>query len=152
MTERMHLNAGPVSQAVFRTARLHKALAARLLRESGLRPGQELVLMTLWQSGPQRLVDLVNTLDSDAATMTRSIARLEKAGLVARRPSETDRRATIVEASEKSLALRPAVENAWAELERLSVSGIPPARQREIIAALSDLEASLTDADESGVS
>lgn len=145
--EPMTLNAGPLSQAVFRTARLHKSIAARLLRESGLRPGQELVLMTLWQKGPQRMVDLVHTLDSDAPTMTRSIARLEKTGLVLRRPSETDRRVTIVESTEASVELRPAVERAWAELERLTAGALTAARQEEILAALTELEANLCPTD-----
>jgi DNA-binding MarR family transcriptional regulator len=144
----MSLNAGPLSQAVFRAARLHKALAGRLLREAHLRPGQELVLMTLWQSGPQRLVDLVQTLDSDAPTMTRSISRLEKAGLVSRRPSPDDRRATIVEATDASLSLRTKVERAWVDLERLTVAGLPAARQAEILDALADLEANLARAGE----
>ncbi|BDZ40181.1 hypothetical protein GCM10025863_27950 [Microbacterium suwonense] len=91
-----------MSHAVFRVARLHKSLAARLLRETGLRPGQELVLMALWRDGPQRLVDLVRRLESDAPSMTRSIARLEKAGLVQRQTSATDRRAVIVEATPRA--------------------------------------------------
>jgi MarR family transcriptional regulator, organic hydroperoxide resistance regulator len=145
----LNLNAGPLSQAIFRAARLHKALAGRLLRAAGLRPGQELVLMTLWQTGPQRLVDLVQTLDSDAPTMTRSISRLEKAGLVSRRPSPDDRRVTIVQATDASLSLRAKVERAWLELERLTVGELPAERQAEILKALANLEANLTRAHES---
>lgn len=144
--EPMPLSAAPLSHAVFRVARLHKSIAARLLRESGLRPGQELVLMTLWHSGPQRLVDLVQTLDSDAPTMTRSIARLERAGLVRRSRSATDRRAVLVEATERSLSIRGAVDSAWAELERLTVGDASAERIGEILQALGELEARLNDA------
>jgi DNA-binding MarR family transcriptional regulator len=138
---------GPLSHAVFRTARLHKALAARLLRDSGLRPGQELVLMALWRDGPQRQVDLVTSLDSDAPTMARSITRLERAGLVARRPSPTDRRAVIVEATPAALPLRAKVEHAWGELERLTAGALSAPRQAEILDALAALEANLTAAE-----
>ncbi|MFC5236692.1 MarR family winged helix-turn-helix transcriptional regulator [Pseudonocardia zijingensis] len=134
---------GPLSSAIFRLARLHKSIAARLLRESGLHPGQELVLMTLWRDGPQRQVDLVRTLDSDAPTMARSIARLEKAGLVRRSPSPSDGRAVIVEATEASLPLREKVEQAWATLERLTVDGLSPQRTSEALALLTELEAGL---------
>lgn len=144
--EPMPLSAAPLSHAVFRVARLHKSIAARLLRESGLRPGQELVLMTLWHSGPQRLVDLVQTLDSDAPTMTRSIARLERAGLVRRSRSATDRRAVLVEATKQSLSIRGAVDSAWAELERLTVGDASAERIGEILQALGELEARLNDA------
>jgi DNA-binding MarR family transcriptional regulator len=132
-----------LSSGIFRVARAHKALAARLLRDAGLRPGQELVLMTLWQEGPQRQVDLVQTLDSDAPTMARSIARLERAGLVRREPSPTDRRATIVEVTKAGLALRHQVEAAWASLERLTVGSMSSDRRAETLRVLADLEANL---------
>lgn len=103
--------------------------------------------MTLWQHGPQRQVDLVATLDSDAPTMTRSIARLERAGLVRRRPSPTDRRSAIIEATEAGLALRQQVEAAWALLERITVGSLSARRVNEIEAALGDLEANLAAAE-----
>lgn len=139
----------PLSQAVFRLARLHKSVAAQLLRDTGLRPGQELVLMTLWAAGPQRLVDLVQSLDSDAPTMTRSIARLEKAGLVTRSASPLDGRVVIVQATEVSLSLRPRVDAAWAALERVTVGEASPQRQSELLRALSELESHLGSTDES---
>ncbi|MCP2267393.1 MarR family winged helix-turn-helix transcriptional regulator [Promicromonospora thailandica] len=134
---------GPLSHAVFRVARLHKALAGRLLRETGLHPGQELVLMTLWADGPQRQVDLGETIDWDAPTVARSLSRLERNGLVRRSPSPSDRRVLIVEATEASLALRPQVERAWTELERLTVGALSGPQQAEIREALDLLERTL---------
>lgn len=148
MVDEPDFGAGPVSSAIFRLARAHKATAARLLRDAGLRPGQELVLMTLWQQGPQRQVDLVHALDSDAPTMARSIARLEKAGLVQRRASPTDGRAMIVEATRASRRLRRQVETAWAELEQRTVGSMTPARRAELIRLMADLEANLTAAED----
>ncbi|GAA4994130.1 hypothetical protein GCM10025734_23870 [Kitasatospora paranensis] len=78
---------GPISHAIFRLARLHRMHAGQLLRRIGLHPGQELVMMHLWELGAQRQTDLVRLLDSDAATMTRTVQRLEQAGFVRRRPS-----------------------------------------------------------------
>lgn len=147
MPEQHSFAAAPVSSAIFRVARAHKALAARLLRQTGLRPGQELVLMTLWQHGPQRQVDLVHALDSDAPTMVRSIARLEKSGLVRRRPSPTDRRVSIIETTEAGHALRQPVEAAWAELERVTAGSLSGRRQRDAVAVLRDLEANLAATD-----
>lgn len=143
MDEPKGLDEHPLSFAIFRVARLHKALAGRLLREAGLRPGQELVLMTLWQSGPQRQVDLVETLDSDAATMARSIARLAKAGLVRREPSPTDGRVVIVHPTQAALELRQQVTDAWAELERATAGDLTEGRTAAVLEALADLEANL---------
>lgn len=147
MDETTPANAAPLSDAVFRVARLHRNVAAQLLRDTGLRPGQELVLMTLWSEGPQRLVDLVRTLGTDAPTMTRSIARLEKAGLVARSRSPLDARAVIVEATAASRPLRPKVEAAWARLEQLTAGSASARRQDEILRMLTELESRLTRTD-----
>lgn len=136
-------SAAPLSHAIFRVARAHKALAARLLRDAGLRPGQELVLMALWNHGPQRQVDLAQNLDADASTMTRSIVRLEKAGLVRREPSATDGRSMIVHLTGAGRALRGQVTDAWRDLERTTAGRLSGERVTEILEALADLEANL---------
>lgn len=137
------MSATPLSYAIFRVARAHKALAARLLQKAGLRPGQELVLMSLWNQGPQRQVDLAQNLDADAPTMTRSIARLEKVGLVRREPSATDGRATIIHLTDAGRALHQQVTDAWRELERITAGELADERIAEILHALDDLEANL---------
>lgn len=58
-------------------------------------------------------------LDSDAATMTRTVQRLEQAGLVRRRPWPTDKRASLVEPTAASHALRREVEGVRSRLEGL---------------------------------
>jgi MarR family transcriptional regulator, organic hydroperoxide resistance regulator len=133
----------PLSHAIFRVARLHKALAGTLLRQAGLHPGQELVLTTLWTRGPQRLVDLVAAVESDAPSMTRSVARMERAGLVSRTRSASDGRIVIVEATEASLVLRARVESAWRELERVTVQSLTPDQRELAMTALATLEEGL---------
>ncbi len=135
--------AGPVSHAIFRVARLHRMIAGQLLRPLGLHLGQELVMMHLWELGPQRQTDLVRLVDSDAATMTRSIKRLENAGFVRRRPCPDDKRAVIIEPTAASQALRREVERIWAELEGASTGDLTPAQQSETLHALQRLEDNL---------
>jgi DNA-binding MarR family transcriptional regulator len=130
---------GPVSHAVFRLARAHKELAGRLLRDIGLYPGQELLLMQLWEAGPQRQVDLLRTLGSDAATMTRSVQRLERAGLVSRSRNATDARSVIVTATAASEPLRAAVEQAWRTLEESTTGGADQQDRAEAVALLDRL-------------
>jgi DNA-binding MarR family transcriptional regulator len=134
---------GPISHAIFRVARLHKTLAGSLLRRTGLYPGQELVMMHLWDQGEQRQADLVKVLDSDAATMTRTIQRLERAGFVRRRPDPTDARASLIEPTPASSHLRTELDEIWKELERLTVGLLDPAEQRATLAALEALENNL---------
>lgn len=143
MVDRSLESLAPVSHAIFRVARAHKAIAGNLLRDAGLYPGQELVLMTLWTRGPQRMTDLAAAVESDAPSLTRSVSRLEKAGLVTRTPSSSDRRVTIVGPTRSSHALREKVENAWRELEQRTTSELTGAEQEQALAALGLLEGAL---------
>jgi MarR family transcriptional regulator, organic hydroperoxide resistance regulator len=137
---------GPISHAIFRVGRLHKMMAGNLLRGVGLHPGQELVMMYLWELGPQRQTDLIRLVDSDAATMTRTIRRLEQAGFVRRSPVAGDKRAFLIEPTAASRALRPQVEQIWSQLEQIAVGGVSEREQQTILSVLEGLEARLTHA------
>lgn len=134
---------GPVSHAIFRVARLHRMLAGSLLRRTGLYPGQELVMMHLWDHGAQRQADLIKVLDSDAATMTRTVQRLERAGFVRRRPDPTDARASLIEPTPASKHLHAEIDDIWRQLEQLTVGSLDPAQQRATLTALEVLERNL---------
>ncbi|WP_454195141.1 MarR family winged helix-turn-helix transcriptional regulator [Nocardia sp. Marseille-Q1738] len=134
---------GPISHTIFRVARLHRMIAGHLLRRVGLHTGQELVMMQLWELGPQRQTDLVNLLDSDAATMTRTIRRLENSGFVRRRPCPDDKRATLIEPTAASQALRREVEAVWIELENAAVGELDATQKAQTLQALRALEDNL---------
>ncbi|MGK5638838.1 MarR family winged helix-turn-helix transcriptional regulator [Streptomyces sp. URMC 126] len=134
---------GPISHAIFRVARLHRMIAGQLLRGVGLHPGQELVMMQLWELGPQRQADLVRLLDSDAATMTRTIQRLEHAGFVRRTPCPGDKRAVLVEPTAASRALRHEVERVWTALEEGATGDLSDGERAEVLRALGRLEENL---------
>lgn len=136
-------SSGPISHAIFRLARLHRMFAGQLLRRIGLHPGQELVMMHLWELGPQRQIDLVRLMDSDAATMTRTVRRLEQAGFVRRRPSPTDKRASLIEPTAASHALRQEVERVWSQLEDTSTTGLSDDECTDALATLERLEQNL---------
>ena len=131
---------GPLSLAIFSLARAHRALAADLLRPLGLHPGQELLLMFLWEHGPQRQTDLAEHVATDSASMTRTVQRLERAGFVRRRPSTTDRRVTLVEPTPASQALRPRVAAIWARIEQATAGDLGPAEREDATALLRALE------------
>jgi DNA-binding MarR family transcriptional regulator len=137
---------GPLNLAIVRVAKLHHQLARQIMRRWSLHPGQELIMMHLWEHGPQRQVDLIRSLDSDAATMTRSVRRLERAGFVRRHPCETDRRAIIVEATPASQALRAEVENLWPRLEELTAAGLSEGEYADAVELLGKLAANLLQA------
>lgn len=132
--------AGPVSHAIVRVARLHRMLASQLLRRVGLHPSQELVMMQFWDFGPQRQSDLARLLGADAATITRTIQRLEQGGFVKRSPSPTDKRVTVVEPTVASRTLRNVVEQAWQELERGVTHDLSPKERAAAVELLARME------------
>ncbi|MFE5754470.1 MarR family winged helix-turn-helix transcriptional regulator [Streptomyces massasporeus] len=134
---------GPVSHAIFRVARLHRMLAGQLLREVGLHPAQELVMMQLWDHGRMRQTDLARHVGADAATMTRTIQRLEKAGFVRRVRSTSDKRSVLVEPTAASQALRRQVEDLWARLEDYATGDLTDTEREKTLDALERLEANL---------
>src|ERR1700751_5003648 len=139
----------PISHAIFRVGRLHKMTGGNLLRRVGLHPGQELVMMYLWELGPQRQTDLIRLLDSDAATMTRTIRRLEHAGFVRRSPIPDDKRAFLIEPTAAGRALRLQVTQIWNQLEEIVVGDVGPHDRQTIGSVLERLEERLTRAAES---
>ena len=120
----------PVSWLIFALARSHRALAANLLSDLGLYPGQELILMQLWDTDGLSQKELREIERLDHSTINKSVRRLEAAGLVRREPSPEDGRVTLVFLTEKGRELEKAAKAAWAELERRTVAGLSEAEQQ----------------------
>lgn len=134
----------PMSEAIFRAARVHRIMAGTLLRETGLYPGQELLMMQLWERGEQRQADLIKTLGLDPSTVTKMLQRLEQSGFVTRRPSATDRRAVVVSTTRAGQALRDRVLQAWRDLEQVTAHGLTGEECEQAMYLLSRIEANLT--------
>ncbi|MEU9942819.1 MarR family winged helix-turn-helix transcriptional regulator [Streptomyces lavendulae] len=134
---------GPVSHAISRVSRLHRIAAGRVLRELGLHPGQEFLMMHLWDSGAVRQSELIKAVGLDPSTVTKMLQRLEHAGHVRRRPDPSDRRASLVEATDASCGLLVEVRRAWGELERQTLEGLEAAERAELARLLGKVETAL---------
>ena len=135
---------GAVSRALGRVARLHRAAAGELLKSTGLYPGQELLMMHLWEMGAVRQTDLIDTLGVDPSTVTKMLQRLQRTGNVTRTTDPADRRAVLVEATETSNALEPEIEAAWKTLEERTVGGLDPAERAELLRLLEKVAANFS--------
>ncbi|MDO5134895.1 MAG: MarR family transcriptional regulator [Eubacteriales bacterium] len=71
------------------------------MKETGIYPGQVPILAVLHQKGGYSQKELAELLKVKAPTVTVSIQRLEKAGLVCRRQDERDQRVTRIYMTEK---------------------------------------------------
>ncbi|GHG09009.1 MULTISPECIES: MarR family winged helix-turn-helix transcriptional regulator [Streptomyces] len=142
---------GPVGHTLARVSRAHRFAMGRRLRALGLYPGQELMMMRLWDCGAARQSELIRFLGLDPSTVTKMLQRLEQCGWVRRRPDPADRRAVLVEATERGQALRAGVEDAWSDLEESSLAGLDPAERTELARLLGVLAENLrAEADEAG--
>ncbi|WP_018546955.1 MarR family winged helix-turn-helix transcriptional regulator [Streptomyces sp. LaPpAH-108] len=136
---------GQISHAISRVARAHRGTAGQLLRRMGLYAGQELLMMRLWETGPQRQSELIKMLDLDASTVTRMVQRLEQKGFVTRCSDPADRRAVLVAATEAGEALRPEVATMWQELEDRTLAGVGEEDRAHLARILAAVERNLTE-------
>jgi DNA-binding MarR family transcriptional regulator len=122
----------------------HRALAIAALAPFGIHPGHKLLLLELARAGPRTQAQLADASGYEAPTITLSVGQLETAGLVTRRPSPTDRRATIVELSDEGRALLPRLRSAWRQVAEQSVAGLSSTSVDQLTDVLADLAAGLS--------
>ncbi|MCH7230349.1 MarR family winged helix-turn-helix transcriptional regulator [Glycomyces sp. L485] len=134
---------GGVGHALFRVARAHRAAAARLLREIGLHPGQEIMLGHLADNGETRQSRLVAELGIDPSTVTKMLQRLERTGLVERRSDPADKRVTVVAVTDEGKDLLGQIEDRWRRLDAITCAGFTPEDRDDLRRILSRLEANL---------
>jgi DNA-binding MarR family transcriptional regulator len=124
---------GPVSYAIFALARVHRGYASALLRELGLHPGQELLLMRLLDRDGQTQSELLDVVGLDHSTVSKSLSRMQHAGLVSRTRAPHDRRVLRVHLTDKGRDMRAPIEALWARLERLTVAALDPSRVDQFV-------------------
>lgn len=115
---------GQVSYAIFQLARAHRGYAAAILREMDLHPGQELLLMHLLDRDGQTQSELLESVGLDHSTVSKSLRRMQDAGLLIREPAEHDRRVMVVHLSDKGRAMREPLAAMWRALEETSAQNL----------------------------
>jgi DNA-binding MarR family transcriptional regulator len=121
----------------------HRALAVAALAPLGIHPGHKLLLLELEAAGPRTQAQLAAASGYEPPTITLSVRQLEALGLVVRRSSPTDGRATIVELSDQGRAFLPKLRAAWRRLAEQTVAGLDAIPIGQIIGVLDDLATSL---------
>ncbi len=125
----------PVSSAIYRLARAHRALGNLLLRDLGLFTGQEIMLLEIAAQGTTTQRDVVRAMMLDHSTVAKSLRRLETGGLIARQPSAEDRRSMEVRLTDAGRDLLERIEGAWSEMEQATVAGLDD-RERQVVVEL----------------
>jgi DNA-binding MarR family transcriptional regulator len=89
------------------------------------------LLAQIATGGPGRLSVLAGDLCVDLSTVSRQVAALESAGLVRRTPDPTDRRASLIEATETGAEVFGQNREKWLGALRQLLCGWTPAERQE---------------------
>lgn len=140
--------------AVTSLVRAQQIVMARVdeaLKPSGLTFSRYelLQLLSFSKTGALPMAKASARLQVHPTSVTNTVDRLEKAGLVARVPHPTDRRATLIEITD---AGRELVAEATAALNAqvFAEPGLPPDRIRELLTLLAEFRHEAGDYEDSG--
>ncbi len=114
-------------------ARLFAAGLHRRIQPLGLAPAQFMVLLILWGQDRQTQSELTRALDVEQATMANTLRRMERDGLITRRPCETDRRARLICLTDRARGLQSPATNAAQDQNRVALAGLSGDEQQLLI-------------------
>lgn len=107
----------------------------------GLTYPQYLVLLALWERGPQSVSDLGTALHLDSGTLSPLLRRLERSSFVTRRRSTEDERRVLITLTDAGIALETPVADVRASVE--SSTGLGHEEFVDLRRRLLDLAAAL---------
>jgi DNA-binding MarR family transcriptional regulator len=133
-----------VFRALHATLRLHKQLMTRTLAAHGTHPGQATCLRLLAVHDGITQRDLAEALHLARPTVSKMLQAMEKAGVVERRPDETDQRLTCVKLTAAGRALERDLRAVAADYVNETIGTLPEGDRRELARLLDDLAASIS--------
>ena len=101
-----------------------------------VRPSYGSVLVPLFEEDGLRMGELARRARLSKQAMTELVRRLERDGLVERRPDPSDGRASVIFLTERSRAFEPVVAETLAELDRFVRLRLDAGRVDELSASL----------------
>ena len=99
----------------------------------GLAPAQFMTLLVLWREDGLTQKELVERLDVEQATMANTIARMERDGLVERRPHSSDGRARSIHMTRKAQSLEGEATKAAMRVNETMLSPLSEEERRMFI-------------------
>src|SRR3979490_549554 len=83
------------------------------LQKLGVTYPQYLVLVVLWERGPQGVGELASLLRMEFGTLSPMLKRIESKGLITRQRPPSDERRVLVALTSKGISLRKRTEQMW---------------------------------------
>jgi len=113
-----------ISFLLVQICRAQRNVANETLAEIGLHAGQELFLGQLWQQDGLAQSQIVEQMCVQPPTVSKMLDRMERSGLVLRRPDPEDSRISRVYLTEQGRNLQQGVCTMWDQLEKKIVEGL----------------------------
>lgn len=114
-------------------ARLFASGLQRRIHPLGLAPAQFMVLLILWDEDGLTQSELTRRLDVEQATMANTLRRMERDGLITRKPSKKDRRARLICLTESTKALQKPAKAAAMAQNQTALAGLSEAEQATLV-------------------
>ncbi len=112
--------------------RTNKEFVDRLLQPYGVRVGQQFILQLLWETQEDLPIgEIATRLGVETPTITRTVQRMIRQGLVEKYPHSTDGRLVMVRLTERGWELRSILPSVLTKA------------QEQLLAGLSDVEQAL---------
>lgn len=125
-----------VLAALGATVRTLRARLDRELRAEGLRLGQYQVLSILWEEDGLTPRELSNRLSVEMPTVTRTVQRMVRDGLVRREDHPSDARSVYIRLTDKGNGLRPMIQRLLERETTRMLQGFSDNDRREFISLL----------------
>src|SRR5437762_12916253 len=107
-----------------RVALIHRLRISDYLSEHNLYVGQEMLLKCLWNQDGLSQKEIADLMGIQAATATRMVIRMERAGFVERKTDPEDQRVSRVYLTDVGRCLQSVVEEGWIAIEQKFVAGL----------------------------
>jgi len=114
----------PTGARILSLVAAHKEMIVKEIKPLGLYLGQEMVLLSLAENQPCSQNELASYLCIDHSTVTTSLSRMEKNGLVTRKKSDQDKRVTLVELTSSGLDTAEKVKDILGKSEVTMTEGL----------------------------
>lgn len=124
--------------------RAHRSLVSAALDEISIHVGQDHFVYRLAIDEGMTQTQLADALCVDASTVTKTLARLERDGVVVRRPDSDDGRVSRVYLTAQGRRLLKPVIEVWKQAEELLVKGLTRAEREQLRQLLLRVSANLS--------
>jgi DNA-binding MarR family transcriptional regulator len=113
------------------------------LKPLHLAPAQFMVLIELWQEGGLSQRQLIDRLTVEQATMANTLNRMERDGLIERKPSPQDGRVQLIYPTQRALELEAEAKTRAQAINQLALSGFTNQERQAFFTGISRVMANL---------